>query len=58
MQIRKNVKRTMRSVLARFQAEGDKYSHEVNSILGDMSKGFIIKKVKRERREYSEQDDY
>jgi len=58
MQIRKNVKRTMRSVLARFQVEGDRYSHEVTSILGDMSKGFITKKVKKERRDYSEQDEY
>jgi hypothetical protein len=48
----------MRSVLARFQVEGDRYSHEVTSILGDMSKGFITKKVKKERRDYSEQDEY
>jgi FtsZ-binding cell division protein ZapB len=49
----------IRATLARFEENPQRYSHEIASLQADIENVKPkVKKVKEERRDYREQDDY
>ena len=58
MQIAKNVKRTIKAILATYEVNPQKYHYEILSLKADMEKSEVKPKVKRERQDYRDQDDF